>query len=98
MAKKLLELSVTDNIRIVQKDEINYTLQVLETGINPKTKEPVTNWRIKGYFDNVRASLMAIIDRDMLIDVDEIKTIGDYLKQVKLQRQKVNELLEEAFK
>lgn len=88
------ELQVTNEVKIRQHDNYNFTILVLTKGINPRTKEEVESYKILGYYSSIRRAILALLDRDVLIDLNQIETIRDYVKASKRQRDKIAELLE----
>lgn len=88
------EMQVTDKVKIQQHDAHNFTLLVLTEGVNPRTKETVESYKVVGYYSTVRKAVLALIAKDILIDLNEVKTIRDYVKASKKQHEAVRKLLE----
>lgn len=87
-------MKVTDSLRIRQNDSLNVVLEQYTTGVNPKTKEQTSSWKIIGYYKNARSALKAIVDRDLLINLDECENVKQYRNLFENEVKKINELLE----
>lgn len=72
------ELEVAEGVKIQQHDTTNFTILQLTDGVNNVTKEKTSNWKIIGYYSTVRGALEGILHKDLLVDLDKVKTIEDY--------------------
>ena len=54
---------------------LNFILEYMADGVNPKTKAPTRKWKLHGYYSTLQAAIMAIPDREA--QHPTVKTIGD---------------------
>ena len=87
-------MKVTETLRIRQHDKLNVVLEEYTTGINPKTKEESSSWKTVGYYRNTRSALKSILDRDLLINLDECEDVRRYVKMFKKANDYICNLLE----
>lgn len=88
------KLPVTDSLVIQRHDDRNLVILRLESVYNPVKKETASSWREKGYYSTVKGALFAIMDKDLLVDLDSVSTLADYRMQTITQYKKIKELLE----
>lgn len=69
-------------IRIKQYDTLNVVIEKLEEVTKPKTNEPSTKWRFKGYSRTILTALQFIVSNELLIDKKAVSDLESYLKQV----------------
>lgn len=81
------------SIRIVRTDEHNVSVERLEKGTSPITKETTERWRTKGHYATILRALRAVSTNEWLIDQDAVYSLESFLNEV----QKSNSALEEAF-
>lgn len=81
------------SIRIVRTDDQNVSVERLEKGTSPITKETSERWRTKGHYATILSALRAVSTNEWLIDQDAVHDLESYLNEV----QKSNSALEEAF-
>ncbi|RPJ97270.1 hypothetical protein CW357_00975 [Rummeliibacillus sp. TYF005] len=82
MTKEKAILIDLGKVRIKEYDNLNVTVERLETVYNPVAKEYSTNWRFKGYSKSILSALEFIHTNELLIDKNEIRSIESYLKKV----------------
>lgn len=90
------ELPITDQLKIVESDALNYTIQRLSEGINVKTKEKTETWRVLGYYGTIKRALYSILDRDLLVDLEAVNSLADYRAEVENQYETIKALLKDA--
>lgn len=66
------QLTEDYRIRVIP---LNFVLEYLADGINPKTKEPTRKWKVHGYYSTLQGAIAALPDREA--QHPEVKTIGD---------------------
>ena len=86
---------ITDELRMYRSDERNITLEKLSHGTNPRTKEPTERWSVVGYFRTFRHALERIIERDMLINENQVDDLQSYLNELRRVHESTRELLKE---
>ncbi len=87
-------MNITNNLRIRKYDDRNVVIEEYVTNVNPKTRKETSHWKLKGFYSNARNALQAIIDKDMLSDVEEVKTLTAYQKAIKNERQQLKDIIE----
>ena len=87
-------MKVNETLRIRQHDKLNVVLEEYTSGINPKTKEESSSWKIVGYYRNTRSALKSILDRGLLINLDECEDVKQYMKMFKKANDYILGLLE----
>lgn len=88
------ELHITETVKIQQFDDRNFLILELKEAYSPFTKSTAFVWKERGFYSTIRKALFAIVERDMLVDVETIKTLTGYLKAVKKQSEIVRNLFE----
>ncbi|MGF9978696.1 hypothetical protein [Viridibacillus arvi] len=94
MTKEKAILIDLGDVRIREYDNLNVTVERLETAFNPITKEYTTNWRFKGYSRTILTALQFILNNELLIDKKAISDLKSYLKQVEEINMRVQRELE----
>lgn len=92
--EKEIILQVSDTVRIIQSDRINVEVQRLETNYLPRKKEEVSNYQFKGFYSTVVAALKGIQHKELLVDYSDIKTLSQYLAEIKLANEMVLDALD----
>lgn len=87
-------MNITDTLRIRKYDDRNVVIEEYVTNINPKTQKEASNWKFKGFYPTARVALQAVIDKDMLSDVEEVKTLTAYQKAIENERQQLRDIIE----
>lgn len=87
-------MKITDTLKIERHDKYNVVILKLTEGINPKTKEPSSYWKIEGYYTSAKHALQAIISKDLLVDLEQVKTLSAYLEDIKTQNKLVLDAIE----
>jgi hypothetical protein len=87
-------MNITNNLRIRKYDDRNVVIEEYVTNINPKTQKEASSWKFKGFYSNARNALQAIIDKDMLSDVEEVKTLTAYQKAIENEREQLKHTIE----
>lgn len=87
-------MNITDTIRIRKYDDRNVVIEEYVTNVNPKTRKKTSHWKFKGFYPNVRVALQVALDKDMLSDVEEVKTLTAYQKAIKNERQQLRDIIE----
>ena len=88
------ELQITDTLKIQQFDDKNFLILQLKEGYNPRTKETTTSYKEQGYYQTVYKALDAILTKDLLIDINEISSVKQYVNEVRGAKAYVKELVE----
>lgn len=81
--KEKWELHITDTLKIQEYDSYNFAILVLTDGVNPKTKETTSSWKKEGYYTTIRGALLGVLNKDLLVDVNQISTIRDYQEETR---------------
>ena len=93
-SKDKWELQITDTLKIQQFDDKNFLILQLKEGYNPRTKETTTSYKEQGYYQTVYKALDAILTKDLLIDINEISSVKQYVNEVRGAKAYVKELVE----
>ena len=88
------ELQITDTVKIQQYDEKNFVILQLKEGYNPFAKETVISYKAQGYFSTLFKALDAILTKDLLIDINEISSVKQYVNEVRGAKAYIKELVE----
>lgn len=81
-------------IRIRQYDALNVVIEKLDEVTKPKTNEPATKWRFKGYSRTIMTALQFIASNELLIDKNSVNDLESYLKQIEEVTMRVQSALE----
>ena len=92
--KEKWELQITDTIKIQQYDDKNFVILQLKEGYNPFAKETVISYKEQGYFSTLFKALDAILTKDLLIDINEISSVKQYVNEVRGAKAYIKELVE----
>ena len=92
--KEKWEIQITDTIKIQQFDDKNFLILQLKEGYNPRTKETTTSYKEQGYYQTVYKALDAILTKDLLIDINEISSLKQYVNEVRGAKAYIKELVE----
>ena len=92
--KEKWELQLTDTLKIQQFDDKNFVILQLKEGYNPRTKETTTSYKEQGYYQTVYKALDAILTKDLLIDINEISSVKQYVNEVRGAKAYIKELVE----
>ena len=86
------ELQITDTVKIQQYDEKNFLILQLKETYNPFAKETVISYKEQGYFSTLFKALDAILNKDLLIDINEISSVKQYANKNKKAKTKNKEM------
>lgn len=75
-------MQITEDLRVSRIDDRNLALERHIENVNPKTKEPTANWKVIGYYGNVKLVLRAILERELLVDINTFQTLETYLEVI----------------
>lgn len=86
-------MNITDTLRIRRYDDRNVVIEEYVTNVNPKTRKETSSWKFKGFYSNARRALQAVLDKDMLSDVEEVKTLTAYQKAIENEREQLKDII-----
>ena len=89
------ELQITDTLKIQQFDDKNFLILQLKEGYNPRTKETTTSYKEQGYYQTVYKALDAILTKDLMVDLNRVSELKDYVREVKSAKVYIKELMED---
>ena len=88
------ELQITDTVKIQQYDEKNFLILQLKETYNPFANETVISYKEQGYFSTLFKALDAILTKDLLININEISSVKQYVNEVRGAKAYIKELVE----
>ena len=88
------ELQITDTLKIQQFDDKNFVILQLKEGYNPRTKETTTSYKEQGYYQTVYKALDAILTKDLMVDLNRVSELKDYVNEVKSAKAYIRDLME----
>ena len=88
------ELQITDTLKIQQFDDKNFMILQLKEGYNPRTKETTTSYKEQGYYQTVYKALDAILTKDLMVDLNRVSELKDYVREVRKAKAYIKELME----
>ena len=88
------ELQITDTVKIQQYDEKNFVILQLKEGYNPRTKETTTSYKEQGYYQTVYKALEATLNKDLMVDLNRVSELKDYVCEVRKAKAYIKELME----
>lgn len=97
MENEKWEVQITDTVKIQQHDNYNFTILKKSKGSNRRTGEVVESYKILGYYSSLRLAILALLDKDVLVDLDEVKSLRDYAQATRRQYQLIKDLLEGTY-
>lgn len=86
-------MNITDTLRIRRHDKWNVVIERFETNTNPFTNEETSKWKVQGFYPTVYIALQRVLDKGMLVDLDEAKTLTAYNNAVKKQHERIEQLI-----
>ena len=92
--KEKWELQITDTIKIQQFDDKNFVILQLKEGYNPRTKETTTSYKEQGYYQTVYKALDAILTKDLMVDLNRVSELKDYVREVRKAKAYIKDLME----
>ena len=92
--KEKWELQLTDTLKIQQFDDKNFVILQLKEGYNPRTKETTTSYKEQGYYQTVYKALEATLNKDLMVDLNRVSELKDYVNEVKSAKAYIKELME----
>ena len=88
------ELQITDTLKIQQFDDKNFMILQLKEGYNPRTKETTTSYKEQGYYQTVYKALEATLNKDLMVDLNRVSELKDYVNEVKSAKAYIRDLME----
>ena len=88
------ELQITDTVKIQQYDEKNFLILQLKETYNPFAKETVISYKEQGYFSTLFKALDAILTKDLMVDLNRVSELKDYVNEVKSTKAYIRDLME----
>ena len=88
------ELQITDTLKIQQFDDKNFVILQLKEGYNPRTKETTTSYKEQGYYQTVYKALETTLNKDLMVDLNRVSELKDYVNEVKSAKAYIKELME----
>ena len=88
------ELQITDTLKIQQFDDKNFMILQLKEGYNPRTKETTTSYKEQGYYQTVYKALEATLNKDLMVDLNRVSELKDYVREVRKAKAHIKELME----
>ena len=88
------ELQITDTIKIQQFDDKNFVIQQLKEVVHPKTREAIQSYISQGYFPTVSKALEGILNKDLMVDLNRVSELKDYVREVRKAKVYIRELME----
>ena len=92
--KEKWELQITDTLKIQQFDDKNFVILQLKEGYNPRTKETTTSYKEQGYYQTVYKALEATLNKDLMVDLNRVSELKDYVREVRKAKAYIKELME----
>ena len=88
------ELQITDTLKIQQFDDKNFMILQLKEGYNPRTKETTTSYKEQGYYQTVYKALEATLNKDLMVDLNRVSELKDYVREVRKAKEYIRDLME----
>ena len=88
------ELQITDTVKIQQYDEKNFLILQLKETYNPFAKETVISYKEQGYFSTLFKALDAILTKDLMVDLNRVSELKDYVREVREAKAYIRDLME----
>ena len=88
------ELQITDTLKIQQFDDKNFMILQLKEGYNPRTKETTTSYKEQGYYQTVYKALEATLNKDLMVDLNRVSELKDYVRDVRKAKAYIRDLME----
>ena len=92
--KEKWALQITDTLKIQQFDDKNFVILQLKEGYNPRTKETTTSYKEQGYYQTVYKALEATLNKDLMVDLNRVSELKDYVREVRKAKAYIKELME----
>ena len=92
--KEKWELQITDTLKIQQFDDKNFVIQQLKEVVHPKTRETIQSYINQGYFPTVSKALDGILNKDLMVDLNRVSEIKDYVREVRKAKAYIRDLME----
>ena len=89
------ELQITDTLKIQQFDDKNFMILQLKEGYNPRTKETTTSYKEQGYYQTVYKALEATLNKDLMVDLNRVSELKDYVREVRKAKAYIRDLMED---
>ena len=88
------ELQITDTIKIQQFDDKNFVILQLKEVTHPKTRETIQSYINQGYFPTVSKALDGILNKDLMVDLNRVSELKDYVREVRKAKAYIRDLME----
>ena len=88
------ELQITDTLKIQQFDDKNFVIQQLKEVVHPKTREAIQSYINQGYFPTVSKALDGILNKDLMVDLNRVSELKDYVREVRKAKAYIRDLME----
>ena len=88
------ELQITDTVKIQQYDEKNFLILQLKEVVHPRTRETIQSYINQSYFPTVSKALDGILNKDLMVDLNRVSELKDYVNEVKSAKAYIKELME----
>ena len=88
------ELQITDTLKIQQFDDKNFVILQLKEGYNPRTKETTTSYKEQVYYQTVYRALDGILNKDLMVDLNRVSELKDYVRDVRKAKAYIRDLME----
>ena len=88
------ELQLTDTIKIQQFDDKNFLILQLKEVTHPKTRETIQSYINQGYFPTVSKALDGILNKDLMVDLNRVSELKDYVCEVRKAKAYIRDLME----
>lgn len=82
-------LMTLDNVRIIDTDDLNVTVERLETYYSPRDKKDITSWRFKGHYGSVLKALRGIVRNEWHIDRNGLNELESYVERIEKSNAKI---------
>ena len=88
------ELQITDTLKIQQFDDKNFLIQQLKEVVHPRTRETIQSHINQGYFPTVSKALDGILNKDLMVDLNRVSELKDYVREVRKAKEYIRDLME----
>lgn len=83
------------DVRVIRFNSMNLAIERYENVFIPKEKKKEKRWVFYGYQTTLFQALQTIVKKELLIDDQQINSVGDYVKQVEESNNKILTTLKE---
>lgn len=86
---------INDSVRITRLDKLNLQVEVLETVVNPETKQKRQEWKGRGYYGTLRSALVGVLNHFAMKLVDEeIKGVREIIARLDQIKEEIKNIKE----